>query len=160
GIPDPVKTRSLSGRIALLTGTATVLFLGAAALLMDHMVDTDMSRRFDDNLLSQARTLAALVDTAPGHVVIGGAARFRPRLLASEAPAAYAIHCAGSGTAYSAPTPQRLPPDWAGQARRHPSFADVGSGDQAQRAVWFSFRADGFASGDDAADARATGDCQ
>lgn len=157
-----MRTRSLSGRIALLLGTATVLFLGAAALLMDHMVDADMSRRFDANLLSQARTLAALVDVAPGHVVMGGAGRFGARLLASEAPAAYAIRCAGGGTVHSKPVPRTFPPDWAGQAQRQPAFADVDTGGHVRRAVWFSFRAGGPGGDDDGAapDATTTGDCR
>lgn len=134
---------SLSGRIALLLGMATVLFLGAAALLMDHMVDADMSRRFDDNLLSQARTLAALVDTGPGQVIMGGAGRFRSRLLASEAPAAYAIRCAEGSAAYSKPAPRQFPPGWDVQAQQQPVFADFDADGHAQRAVWFSFRADG-----------------
>jgi signal transduction histidine kinase len=151
-----VKTRSLSGRIALLLGTATVLFLGAAALLMDHMVDADMSRRFDDNLLSQARTLAALVDTGPGQVIMGGAGRFRSRLLASEAPAAYAIRCAEGSAVYSKPAPRQFPPDWDVQAQRQPTFADFDADGHAQRAVWFSFRADGSDGNDVAGETAAT----
>jgi signal transduction histidine kinase len=138
-----VKPHSLSGRIALLLCTATVLVLGAAALFMDHMVDADMGRRFDDNLLSRARTLATLVDTGSDRVVMGVGGRFRSRLLASEVPAVYAIHCAAGGAIYSQPAPARYPPDWATLAQRQPTFADLDIAGQAQRAVWFSFRADG-----------------
>jgi signal transduction histidine kinase len=137
-----VKTRSLSGRIALLLGTATVLFLGAAALLMDHMVDADMSQRFDDNLLSRARTLAALVDVGPDRPDVTGGGRFRSRLLASEAAAAYAIRCSEGSAMYSNPAPARYPSDWNAQAQATPTFADIDTAGHAQRAVWFSFRAD------------------
>jgi signal transduction histidine kinase len=134
-----VKIRSLSGRIAILLGVAAALVLGAAAVLMDHMVDAEMGRRLDDSVLSQARTLASLADVGPEGLDMDEIKPSRSRLFGGETRAAFAIRCADGSELRSNPAPPREPPGWADTAKQRPTFADIDSGGRSLRAVWFRF---------------------
>lgn len=136
-----MKIRSLSTRIALLLGAATVLILGAAAIAMDSMVDVEMSQRFDVGLLAQARALAALADLGPGGLTMEDGGRLRSRLLAQSTKPVYALDCADGSSAVSDPAPPSFPSGWWRSASAQPSFATIGAGEHTLRAVWFRFDA-------------------
>lgn len=136
-----MKIRSLSTRIALLLGAATVLILGAAAVAMDHMVDAEMGQRFDVGLLAQARALAALADVGPNGLQMEDTGRSRSRLLTQGIQPVYMVACIGGGTAVSHPAPTNAPPNWRNNASTQPAFATVGVGEHTWRAVWFLFDA-------------------
>ncbi|HET7360223.1 MAG TPA: ATP-binding protein [Rhodanobacteraceae bacterium] len=129
---------SLTGRIAVLLGVAAALVLGTAAVIMDQMVDSEMGRRLDASVLSQARTLASLADAGPEGLDMDASSRPHSRLFASKPDAAYAIHCADGSELRSNPAPDRYPPEWIESARQRPTFADIHDG-RDLRAVWFRF---------------------
>lgn len=135
------KMHTLSGRIAFLLGTATVLLLGGAAVLMDHLVDAEMQHRFDSDLQAQARALAALVERGPNGLDMSEAAGAPLRMLASDAQGAYAARCADGTHLLSRPPPASYPAGWTDTAGEEPSFADLDAHGASLRAVWFRFKA-------------------
>jgi signal transduction histidine kinase len=145
-----VKTRTLSGAIAFLLGVATVVLLGAAAVLMDHLVDAEMQRRFDADLLAQARALAALVESGPHGLDMDEAAGLPSRMLSGDTQGTYAVHCASGASLSSRPAPLGYPDGWTRTASDDPAFGDIDTGDRALRAVWFRFAVPGGDSGHDA----------
>lgn len=136
-----MKTRSLSSRVVLLLGIAIMLILASAALLMDHLVDAEMAQRFDDSLLTQARTLAALAQIGRHGLDMDEIGGPPSHLLPDESRAAYAIHCADGSRLHSDPPPGDYPPNWAGATNVEPMFADIDGNDLDLRAVWFRFSA-------------------
>lgn len=131
--------RTLSGRIAFLLGTATVLLLGGAAVLMDHLVDAEMRHRFDSDLAAQARALAALVEHGPGGLDMGEASGVPLRMLASDVQGAYAVRCVDGSRLPSRPPPAGYPAHWTDTAGEAPTFADLDVAGASLRAVWFRF---------------------
>jgi signal transduction histidine kinase len=132
--------RTLSGRIAFLLGTATVLLLGGAAVLMDHLVDAEMRHRFDSDLRTQARALAVLMERGPDGLDMGESAGVPLHMLASDVQGAYAVRCAGGMRLLSRPPPAGYPADWADTAGEEPTFADLDVHGASLRAVWFRFK--------------------
>jgi signal transduction histidine kinase len=133
-----VRPRTLTGGIALLLGIATAVLLGAAALLMDHLLDAQMRRRFDVDLLTRAQALAALVESGPQGLAMDSATDPPARLLAGDAQGGYLVQCANGKHLQSTPPPTAPPADWQRGGAR-PGFADTGDGARAQRATWFGF---------------------
>lgn len=143
-----MKSHSLSVRVALLLGVSIVLIVSAAAIVMDRLVDTEMVQRFDDNLLSQARTLVDLA--APGSLdtIPEDTKRPRPRILQGETTASYAIHCASGHQLHSEPPPPSQPPDWMTDIGEDPEFTDLEANGQTWRALRFRFKVELAAAGD------------
>jgi signal transduction histidine kinase len=136
-----MKTRSLSGHVAVLVGIAAALVLGVAALIMDHLVDREMGQRFDDSVLSEAHALAALSEAGSDGLSVDEVGGPSFRLLAGATPAAYSIRCADGNRVDSKPPPQRYPANWMSTAHAEPTFADVDDPEQPLRAVWFRYTA-------------------
>ncbi|HEX7339612.1 MAG TPA: ATP-binding protein [Rhodanobacteraceae bacterium] len=135
-----MKRLSLTGRITVLVGIAAVLVVGAAALTMDHLVDAEMGRRMDADLLTQAQALQSLVGVGPKGLNVDVAARApHHRLLAGKALDFWAVTCANGGHVDSQPPVPRTPPQWNVTARSEPAYANVRAGHQLYRAVWFRF---------------------
>jgi signal transduction histidine kinase len=137
-----VKPLSLIARIAALVGLATVLLLGAAAMLMDHLVDAEMLQRFDATLVSQAHTIAALVETGPGGLDTEDLRHEPSQVLLGDARAAYMIQCSGGKQIESRPAPSAHPVNWLSRSGATPAFADLQADGVLQRAVWFGFTPD------------------
>lgn len=136
-----MKTWSLSKRLVLLLGIAIVVVLGGAALLMDHLVDAEMERRFAASLLTQARTLAALAQVSRQGLDMDEISGSPSRLLRSENRVAYAMQCADGSKLHSDPRPAEYPPNWSGATNLEPEFADIDRNGVSLRAVWFRFSA-------------------
>ncbi len=67
-----MKPASLSARISTLLVVTSLLVLGGGSKLMDWRIDHEMEKRFEQNLLTQARTLSSTVEleqdaTSGGH---------------------------------------------------------------------------------------------
>src|SRR5699024_8380290 len=84
-LPDSMNRLSLSSRIALLLGLSAVILLGGAALIMDQLVDAEVGRRMDTALLTQAQTLASLIDTSPRGLDLEDVRKPRPQWLSHRA---------------------------------------------------------------------------
>lgn len=136
-----MKIRSLSGRVAMLLVCATVLVLGAAALVMDHMVDAEMGRRFDAGLLTQARILASMSDMEPEGLTMEDVSGPHLRMLSGRSQVVWAVRCTDGSRETSLPAPTAYPPAWQQTAGDEPVYADVKTGGHVFRAVWFRFRA-------------------
>ncbi|HET6586428.1 MAG TPA: HAMP domain-containing sensor histidine kinase, partial [Oleiagrimonas sp.] len=154
-----MKVRSLSGRVALLLVCATVCVLGAAALVMDHMVDAEMGRRFDAGLLTQARILASMSDMEPEGLTMEDVSGPHLRMLSGRSQVVWAVRCTDGSRETSFPAPTAYPPAWR-QATDAPVYADVKADGHVFRAVWFRFRAGDEGDGSPAtASASASGSC-
>lgn len=136
-----MKSLSLSARITVLLGAAVVVLVGGAALIMDHMVDTEINRRMDTALLTQAQTLASLVGIGPSGLDMEHIRKPRSHLLAGQAVEFWSVHCANGNKAVSQPSATTWPADWANTARAEPTFADIATPHHMLRAVWFRFEA-------------------
>lgn len=134
-----MRPRTLTGGIALLLGMATMLLLGAAAMLMDHLLDAQMRHRFDIDLLTQAKALAALTESGPHGLAMDLGAEAPAHLPSGDTQAGYLVRCANGMRLTSAPPPAMQPPAWQRGDATPPAFADLGDGAGAQRAVWFDF---------------------
>lgn len=137
-----MRPRTLTGGIALLLGVATAVLLGAAALLMDHLVDAQMHHRFDVDLLTQARALTTLLESGPHGLAMDTTVDPSPRLLAGDAQGSFRVQCANGEQLHSTPPPAALPAPWL-HAGPQPGFANIDNGAQAQRATWFDFTLSG-----------------
>ena len=134
-----MKLRSLSSRIALMLAVAVTLILGGTALLMDHLIDAELGRRFDASLLSQARAMAALVEINARQPDLEDLKRTPARLLLGDADAAFALDCHGGYRIDRVPSAVKLPADWLHRASERPRYADLEASGHALRAVWFRF---------------------
>lgn len=134
-----MKTPTLSVKVSLLLGTATVLLLGAAALLTDYLVDAQLQRRFDDELLTQARTLAASVVNGPQGLAHDVPLEWPARTATDIPQGSWAMHCVGHAQLHSQPPMPASPPDWQHDASPVPAYDDLQAGATALRAVWFRF---------------------
>lgn len=133
--------QSLTRRITWLLVVATVLVIGAAGVVMDVMVDAEMERRFDDNLLSQASTLTSLAALGPGAMLVDGAAQPDEGLFDGETPAAYAIQCASGRKIISEPGVPAYPAGWMSGAADAAQFTDLEAGGQTWRTLRLHFNA-------------------
>lgn len=133
-----MRPRTLTGGIALLLGIATAVLLGAAAMVMDHLLDAQMRHRFDVDLLARAQALAALVESGPQGLAMDRATDPPARLLAGDAQGGYLVQCANGERLQSTPPPATPPAGWQ-RGGTQPGFADTGDGARAQRAAWFGF---------------------
>lgn len=136
-----MKHYSLSTRITTLLVVTTVLIIGSAALVMDVMVDSEMVRRFDDNLLSQASTLTTLATPDPARMIVEGAGHPDESLLDAETPAAYAIQCTSGRQMHSDPGVPAYPPGWMTAGGTEPEFADLDANGQTWRTLRLHFNA-------------------
>lgn len=136
-----MKTRSLSGRVAMLLVCATILVLGTAALVMDHMVDAEMGRRFDAGLLTQARILASMSDMEPEGLTMEDVSGPHLRMLSGRSQVVWAVRCTDGSRETSLPAPTAYPPTWQQAPGAEPVYADVKTGGHVFRAVWFRFSA-------------------
>lgn len=109
---------SLSNRVTLLLLVTGLAVMGAGALLMDWRMDDELESKYQQTLLAQARTLAALVeleqDTPDSYS--------RASQLAGEIPALYELRCPGMPPLRSDPAPVEVPPGWPAGARPEPRF--------------------------------------
>lgn len=144
-----MKRYSLTLRIAAWLGVVTVLLLGGAALLMDHLVDAEMGQRFDASLVAQARTISALVEIGPAGLNMEELHREPSHLLFGNTHVVYSVRCAGGARLNSKPPPRAYPEGWLVDSMASPIFANMHAGGTRQRAVWFSFIPDS----DDSSDA-------
>ncbi len=136
-----MNRHSLSTRITSLLVISTVLIISAAAIVMDVMVDTEMERRFDDNLLSQASTLTTLATLGPTRMVVEDSGQAGEGLLDGETPAAYAIRCASGRQIHSDPPVPAYPPGWMSDGGSKPEFTDLDANGQTWRALRLYFHA-------------------
>lgn len=134
-----MKSHSLSGRIAMLVGVATVIVLGTAAVVMDQWVDAEMAQRFDADLFSQASTLSTLATMGPERLTLGDADAAHTRWLSEASERFYAIQCGNGQSIRSDPAPARYPHDWVARAGTQPAYEDIGVDQRMLRAVWFRF---------------------
>jgi signal transduction histidine kinase len=135
-----MKIRSLFGRVTLLLVLSVVLVLGAAAVVMDHMVDAEMGQRFDAGLLTQARILASMSDVEPQGLTMEDVSGPHLRMLSGRAQVVWAVRCADGSRQTSNPAPSAYPAGWQRSGSAQPAYADVTSGADVFRAVWFRFR--------------------
>ncbi|MGP1664788.1 MAG: sensor histidine kinase [Rhodanobacter sp.] len=136
-----MKKHSLSTRITLLLGISTVLIIGAAAVVMDSMVDTEMMRRFDDSLLSQASTLTTLATLGSARTVVEDANQATQGLLDGETTAAYAIQCASGHQIHSNPAVPLYPPNWMTDRASESEFTDINANGETWRTLQLRFNA-------------------
>ncbi|HET7266522.1 MAG TPA: ATP-binding protein [Oleiagrimonas sp.] len=138
-----MKHLSLSSRITILLGIAAVLLLGGAAMVMDSMVDAEISRRMDAALLSQAQTLASLARLGPNglDMDMDNVRAPRTNLIAKQPVQFWSVHCANGSTVVSDPAAPNTPIDWAITAKAKPQFADIDNRQHILRAVWFTLDA-------------------
>lgn len=126
---------SLSNRITLLLLVTGLAVMGAGALLMDWRMDDELEAKYQQTLLAQARTLAALVELeedAPDSYS-------RASLLAGETPALYELRCPGWPPLRSDPAPTAVPAGWPAGARPEPRFSRVVAGGVPLGSVMFTF---------------------
>ena len=126
---------SLSNRITLLLLVTGLAVMGAGALLMDWRMDDELEAKYQQTLLAQARTLAALIeleqDTPDSYS--------RASLLAGEVPALYELRCPGLPPLRSDPPPTEVPAGWPAGARPEPRFSRVEAHGVPLGAVMFTF---------------------
>ncbi len=131
--------RSLSARVTLLVVVAVVLVVGSAAAVMDHLVDADMRRRFDTELLTQAQILVSMSNRGPQGLIMKDVSGPHLRMLSGRSKVVWAAHCADGSVQTSSPAPEAYPPAWRASASGDPTYATVMAGKQDFRAVWFRF---------------------
>lgn len=126
---------SLSNRVTLLLLVTGLAVMGAGALLMDWRMDDELESKYQQTLLAQARTLAALIeleqDTPDSYS--------RASLLAGEIPAQYELRCPGLPPLRSDPPPTEVPPGWPAGARPEPRFAVLEAHGAPLGSVMFTF---------------------
>ncbi len=126
---------SLSNRVTLLLLVTGLAVMGAGALLMDWRMDDELESKYQQTLLAQARTLAALVeleqDTPDSYS--------RASQLAGEIPALYELRCPGMPPLRSDPAPVEVPPGWPAGARPEPRFDVLEAHDAPLGSVMFTF---------------------
>lgn len=135
-----MKPLSLANRVTLLVAVTAVILLGAAALVMDRLIDAEMQRRFDASLLVQARALAALVEDGSEGLQLGAGGRPMQHPLVPTLTQSLAARCpGGKSLAQGADASQAmsLMGDHADPASTR--FITLGNGHQRQRAVAISF---------------------
>ena len=126
---------SLSNRVTLLLLVTGMAVMGAGALLMDWRMDDELEAKYQQTLLAQARTLAALVELeqdAPDSYS-------RASLLAGEVPALYELRCPGLPPLRSDPAPTEVPAGWPAGARPDPGFSRLEAHGVPLGSVMFTF---------------------
>ncbi|MBD8880630.1 hypothetical protein IHE49_09050 [Rhodanobacter sp. 7MK24] len=115
-----MKPASLSARVTVLLAIVCLLVLGGGAKLMDWRIDHELSSRFHQNLLDQARALGSMLaqeQAAPsGHVVAGPAGD----------DAWYELRCDGTPPQRSDPPPPAVPQGWPDNVDAKPRYARLG----------------------------------
>jgi signal transduction histidine kinase len=119
-----VKARSLSHRITLLLVATSLLVFAVGSLVMDHLVDHELKRRFHQSLLTQAQTLTATYELEPWHVEPDNAAWLSAGPLSGSA-VHYDIQCGGRELDHSEPPPPAVPKGWPGDARQKPALGET-----------------------------------
>ncbi|HET8940858.1 MAG TPA: sensor histidine kinase N-terminal domain-containing protein, partial [Rudaea sp.] len=136
-----MNAHSLSTRIAFLLGISMVLVVGAAAVIMDQMVDTEMVQRFDDTLLTQARTLVALVSVDTASATMKNTRSPRDSVFRGETSGTFDIQCKNGDRISSDPGAPRYPGEWKAEATQEPIFDDVTVDEVTWRTVRYQFDA-------------------
>jgi signal transduction histidine kinase len=119
-----MKSGSLSRRITLLLVATSLLVFAGGSLVMDHLVDHELKRRFHQGLLTQAQALTATLELEPWHLEPDNAAWLSAGLL-SDAALHYDIRCGGRELAHSQAPPPQTPPDWPEAAQRKPMLGEM-----------------------------------
>lgn len=135
-----MKPLSLANRVALLVALTAVILLGAAAIVMDHLVDAEMQRRFDSSLLVQAQALATLVEGVPDGLAMEAGGRSVDHPLVPSLTQTFAARCPDGRTLSQGSGAGAIPALM--QAMHEPKqvlFKTVGTGKSRRRAVQIHF---------------------
>lgn len=134
-----MKPASLSARVTVLLAIVCLLVLGGGAKLMDWRIDHELSNRFHQNLLDQARALGTMLaqeQVAPsGHIVAGPAGD----------DTWYELRCDGAAPQRSDPPPPAVPRGWPGDVDAKPRYARLGHHEHHLDTVRLSFARPGSA---------------
>lgn len=120
-----MKPASLSSRITLLLIITSLLILGGGALLMDWRIDHEMDERFQQNLLTQAQTLTAMIQLEQDALSTGRALPPQAGILGGDGRAYYELRCAGLPPLRSTPALPALPAHWPEAASAKPRYSVV-----------------------------------
>jgi signal transduction histidine kinase len=135
-----VRPASLSSRVTVLLAIVCLLVLGGGAKLMDWRIDHELSTRFHQSLLDQARALGNMVAqeqaTPAGHVVASPA----------DDDSWYELRCDGATPQRSDPPPPATPSGWPDDVGAQPRFARLGHHEHHLDTVRLSFARPGNAS--------------
>jgi signal transduction histidine kinase len=137
-----MKPASLSARISTLLVVTSLLVLGGGSKLMDWRIDHEMEQRFEQNLLTQARTLSSTVELEQDAASGGHSQRLEAGVLGGDSLTYYELRCDGLPPLRSTPAPPVTPEDWPQAAGPQPRFARLHHADQFLGSVQLSFPAD------------------
>ena len=137
-----MKPASLSARISTLLVVTSLLVLGGGSKLMDWRIDHEMEKRFEQNLLTQARTLSSTVELEQDATSGGHSRRLEAGVLGGDSLTYYELRCDGVPSLRSTPSPPITPADWPQAAGPQPRFARLHHADQFLGSVQLSFPAD------------------
>ena len=137
-----MKPASLSARISTLLVVTSLLVLGGGSKLMDWRIDHEMEKRFEQNLLTQARTLSSTVELEQDATSGGHSQRLEAGALGGDSLTYYELRCDGVPPLRSTPSPPITPADWPQAAGPQPRFARLHHADQFLGSVQLSFPAD------------------
>ncbi|WP_266156382.1 sensor histidine kinase [Dyella silvatica] len=117
-----MKPASLSSRITLLLVITSLVILGGGAMLMDWRIDHEMDERFQQNLLTQAQTLIAMIELEQDALSSGRVLPPQAGILGGEGHAYYELRCAGIPPLRSSPALPVLPANWPEAAGAKPRY--------------------------------------
>ncbi|MFZ0871249.1 MAG: ATP-binding protein [Rhodanobacter sp.] len=137
-----MKPASLSARISTLLVVTSLLVLGGGSKLMDWRIDHEMEKRFEQNLLTQARTLSSTVELEQDATSGGHSRRLEAGVLGGDNLTYYELRCDGVPPLRSTPPPPSTPADWPQAAGAQPRFAKLHHADQFLGSVQLSFPAE------------------
>lgn len=107
-----MKPRSLSRRITALLLGSSVVILGAGSRLMDWRIDSELERRFNQELLTQAQALIAPIVVEPDRMEPDTASWLPLGMVGGDSKVFYLIRCGDTELAQSTPPPPQLPAGW------------------------------------------------
>ncbi|MFC5741927.1 sensor histidine kinase [Dyella tabacisoli] len=117
-----MRPASLSSRITLLLVITSLLVLGGGAMLMDWRIDHEMNERFQQNLLTQAQALTAMIELEQDALSDGRIQPPQAGILGGEGHAYYELRCADVPPLRSSPALPVLPADWPQAASAKPRY--------------------------------------
>ncbi len=135
-----MRAFSLANRVSLLVGLTAAVLLGAAALLMDNLIDNELRHRFDSSLLVQAQAVAALIEDGPQGLQMEAGGRPIEHPLLPSLTQSFLARCANGRTLSHGPhAGLALAAMYTAGDPLQSVYSTLGSGAGQQRAVQISF---------------------
>ncbi|MGB8636138.1 MAG: ATP-binding protein [Rhodanobacteraceae bacterium] len=135
-----MRAFSLANRVSLLVGLTAAVLLGAAAVLMDNLIDTELRHRFDSSLLVQAQAVSALIEDGPQGLQMEAGGRPIEHPLLPSLTQSFLARCSNGRTLSHGPhAGLALAAVYAAYEPMQAAYSTLGTGPSQQRAVQISF---------------------